>query len=117
MMRKIGFTVFHAHSTILEIMLLLGIIGLVLFLLVYVTAVSGAIKALTRDPALACWALLILGTQFVLSLSEVAAFGPWFPLMAAICVLTTRARRAAPAGSPVPVPRAAPAPELTRRSS
>ena len=103
-MRKIGFTVFHSHSTVLEVMLLLGAIGLVLFLLVYVSAVSGAIKALDHDSALARWALLILGVQFVLSLSEVAAFGPWLPLMAAICVLTTRARRATPAGSPAPVP-------------
>ena len=113
MLRKIGFTVFHSHSTVLEVMLLLGAIGLVLFLLVYVSAVSGAIKALAHDAALARWALLILGVQFVLSLSEVAAFGPWLPLMAAICVLTTQANRATPAGSPAPVP--APTSELARR--
>ena len=53
MMRKIGFTVFHSHSTVLEVMLLLGAIGLALFLLVYVSAVSGAIKALDHDSALA----------------------------------------------------------------
>ena len=96
-MRKIGFTVFHSHSTVLEVMLLLGAIGLALFLLVYVSAVSGAIKRsiTTRHWR---WALLILGVQFVLSLSEVAAFGPWLPLMAAICVLTARARRATAAG-------------------
>ena len=41
MLRKIGFTVFHSHSTVLELMLLLGAIGLVLFLLVYVSAVVG----------------------------------------------------------------------------
>lgn len=113
MLRKIGFTVFHSHSTVLELVLLLGVIGLVLFLLVYVTAVSGAITALDRDPALACWALLILGMQFVLSLSEVAAFGPWLPLMAAICVLTTRANREPLVGGPTPEP--ARAPEVARR--
>jgi O-antigen ligase len=108
MLRKIGFTVFHSHSTVIELLLLLGAIGLVLFLLVYVSAVSGAIKALSREPALACWALLILGMQFVLSLSEVAAFGPWLPVMAAICVLTARANREpvpdAPAGAITSVP-------------
>ena len=114
MLRKIGFTVFHSHSTVLELMLLLGAIGLVLFLVVYISAVSGAIKALDHDSALARWALLILGMQFVLSLSEVAAFGPWLPLMAAIGVLTARANREPiPDGSARPV---APAPEFARRS-
>jgi exopolysaccharide production protein ExoQ len=114
MLRKIGFTVFHSHSTVLELMLLLGAIGLVRFLVVYISAVSGAIKALDHDSALARWALLILGMQFVLSLSEVAAFGPWLPLMAAICVLTVRANREPiPDGSAQSV---AAAPEFARRS-
>jgi exopolysaccharide production protein ExoQ len=108
MLRKIGFTVFHSHSTVLELMLYLGVVGLALFLLVYATAVAGSIKALAGDQTLARWALLILGMQFVLSLSEVAAFGPWLPLMAAICVLTARANRellpSGPARSPVGAP-------------
>jgi len=115
MIRQIGFTAFHAHSSVIQLLLDLGVIGLGLFVVAYLSTVIGAVRAVRYVPSVACWALLILGVQFVYSLSEVASWGPWLPLMAAISVLTARAARddlpdepvvrpPLPSGRSVPVP-------------
>ena len=103
MMRKIGFTVFHSHSTVLEVMLLLGAIGLRCSSWCTCPQCRGRSK-LDHDSALALGAPDPRRAVRALAVGS-GAFGPWLPLMAAICAHgaseTSDPRRQSGAGAEV----------------
>jgi O-antigen ligase len=82
MLRQIGFRAFHAHNSVLELLLELGIVGLVLYLSWFGSVFVAAWRALARTPAISKWVLLFCVMQAVMSLSEVMVFGGWLVMLA-----------------------------------
>jgi O-antigen ligase len=89
MRRQIGFDAANAHQGALELLLQVGVIGLVLYALVLVTVAGRAWMARHRAPATARWALLVVATTVLWSLSESVTMGPFFTLAALACVFPT----------------------------
>lgn len=91
--RGLGFTVFHSHNGYLEILLLLGVAGFVLFFwLTFSTLRLGWLLLRDDQPM----AILIVGfvvLMLVLSVSEVTVLGVWLALLAALHCSALRAHR------------------------
>ncbi|HEV8298913.1 MAG TPA: O-antigen ligase family protein [Acidimicrobiales bacterium] len=94
MLRQIGFRAWHAHSSVLELLLELGVVGLVLYLSWFASVFVAGWRALQTAPTLGKWVLLFCVMQIVMSLSEVMVFGGW--LVCLILLRAVLARSAAP---------------------
>ncbi len=79
--RDIGFHVPHSHSGTLDVWINYGLIGLVLFAIVFVTGVSKGIRLLHRSPRMGEWLLTLLAAQFLMGLSENVFLGAWIVYM------------------------------------
>jgi O-antigen ligase len=96
-----GFLVAHSHNGGLEILLLLGAVGLGLYLLLFLTTVRVGWRTMRVDTALGRWVVLSCVLMLVVSFSENAVLGPWMTTLAIAqiaCVRTigaTSARRTA----------------------
>jgi O-antigen ligase len=99
-MRDLGFTVYHSHNGYLEILLILGVVGLGLFVWLIASIVRLAIVNLREDRAVATFAISYVALVLMLSITEVAVFGIWLGLLCAIQCLLVRidARRRLAAG-------------------
>jgi O-antigen ligase len=89
-MRDLGFTVYHSHNGFLEIMLLLGVIGLGLFTWLMVSTIRLGIANLREDPPTAAFAIGYVVLVAVLSITEVAVFGIWLGLLCGVHCLMSR---------------------------
>lgn len=76
-----GFTVFHTHNGYIELMLLLGAVGLALWLSIVSTTLVAAWRALDRDRQMAVWGLTVTVTVLLVSFAEVLVFGSWLSLL------------------------------------
>ncbi len=90
---EIGFIVFHAHSSFVELMLWLGLPGLVLYVAGYGVTVSGSLDLVRRGSNVGIWATLVCALLFIHSLVEVAVLGPWPSVLLLVRILTLRERR------------------------
>ncbi len=88
--RAIGFDVPHAHSGALDLMLQLGLVGLLLFLLVLAANVVSGARLLQRTPPLGLWMLTMTVVQLWMSLSEPVFLGPWLGVLAIMRTLSLR---------------------------
>ena len=87
---KIGFPASHAHNGALELLLRLGVVGLLLFVVVLLATTQGGWRLLRHDPALGRWSILLCLLIVVQSISEVAVLGAWMALLCAARILTLR---------------------------
>lgn len=78
---EVGFTVFHTHNGYLELLLLLGVVGLTLWLWLVSTTLVAAWRALELDHRVAAWAMTVTITVIVVSAAEVLVFGAWLALL------------------------------------
>lgn len=90
-MRYLGFTVFHAHNGLYEILLLLGVVGLVLYLWVVVAAVRLAAVNLRTETSTSAFVVGFVVLLVMLSISEVVVFGIWLALLAGFSTVLMRA--------------------------
>lgn len=61
----------HAHNAILQIWLEIGLVGAVIYLVLYFRAISRAVKVATRvDGAVGLWPLVFLTTTMLVSITE-----------------------------------------------
>lgn len=90
--RKLGFIVFHAHNGPLEIMLELGLVGLVLYLLMFFTVLGGGWRLLRVRPDLGEVIVAFCVLMFVGSFSEVLNFGPWLSMLVMLRAMGMRAK-------------------------
>lgn len=88
--RAIGFSVPHAHSGPLDLVLQLGIVGLVLFGLVFLSNVVSGARLLRQSPPIGIWILTVVVAQIWMSLSEPVFLGPWLMVLALMRTLSLR---------------------------
>ncbi len=80
--RAIGFAVPHAHSGPIDALLQIGVIGLLLFLALYVTTMVDALRMVRERPAVAAWIVSTLVVQLFISFSENVFLGTgWLPTL------------------------------------
>ena len=97
-LRRIGFVVFHSHNGALELMLELGVIGLMLYLAVFVATVDGGCRILRAKPSIGRLVLAYCMFVFISSFTEVLTLGPWLSLLVFLRVLSLRMLSEAPSG-------------------
>ena len=90
--RKLGFIVFHAHNGPLEIMIELGVIGLVVYLAAFGATLLGGWRLLRVRPALGEVVVSYCVLMFVASFSEAVVFGPWLALLVMLHAMSQRAK-------------------------
>jgi O-antigen ligase len=86
----LGFIVFHAHNGPIEIMLELGLVGLVLYAAMFTSVLRDGWRLLHRDPAVAQLVLGFCALVVVASISEVLVLGPWLSLLLFLRTLALR---------------------------
>jgi O-antigen ligase len=91
--RAIGFPATHSHNGALEMLLRLGVVGLVLFSMLLFAAAQGGWRLLRDDRALGTWVLMLCALIVLQSISEIATLGGWLNLL--IAARTLAIRRAA----------------------
>lgn len=87
-----GFTVFHTHNGYLELLLLLGGVGLALWLWLATSTLVAAWRALDVDRPLALWGVTVTATVLLVSFAEVLVFGSWLALVVVARLLVDRRR-------------------------
>jgi O-antigen ligase len=88
-MRNLGFVVFHSHNGFLEIMLVLGVIGLALYVWLMVSTIRLGLLNLRYDTPMAVMAVGMVTLVAMLSISEVTVFGIWLAMLSSLnCLIT-----------------------------
>jgi len=97
-LHRIGFVVFHSHNGALELMIELGIIGLVLYFGVFIAVLDGGCRILRANPAIGRLVLAYCMFVFISSFTEVLTLGPWLSLLVFLRVLSLRLLSEDPSG-------------------
>jgi O-antigen ligase len=88
-MRNLGFVVFHSHNGFLEILLVLGAIGLALYIWLMVSTIRLGLLNLRYDTPMAVMAIGMVTLVAMLSISEVTVFGIWLAMLSSLnCLIT-----------------------------
>ena len=92
-MRRIGFRAFHAHNGALDVILQVGVIGIVLFVCLFVPTLTSSLRLARRGSAVGA-AIVVAGLAIgVMSLSESLFLGPWIPFICLCRGMTLRAEQ------------------------
>jgi len=98
--RRAGFIAWHAHNSVLEMLLEGGLIGLVLYISFFWSMISSAWRALRVRTDVAKLMLLYATMQFVVGLSEVALLGGWIFILVLLRGMLATATRTEHVTSP-----------------
>lgn len=88
--RHVGFEASHAHNGALDLALQIGLVGLLVFTVLWLSTVRSAWAKLDSSPDLSIWVLAVLASIFIIGLSEDVFFGGWIALFCAMKVLLMR---------------------------
>ncbi|MEM7339168.1 MAG: O-antigen ligase family protein [Actinomycetota bacterium] len=89
--RAIGFEVPHAHNGLLDLALQLGVVGCVLFVLLFGATMLGGVAMIREQPTVGAWIVSVLVVQLYMSLSEDVFLGNgWLPVLVLFRVLQLR---------------------------
>jgi exopolysaccharide production protein ExoQ len=93
MMRRIGFRAFHAHNGALDVVLQVGVIGMVLFVCLFVPTLLSSLRLARRGSSVGA-VIVVAGLAIaVMSLSESLFLGPWIPFICLCRGMTLRAEQ------------------------
>ncbi len=93
MMRRIGFRAFHAHNGVLDVILQVGVIGLVFFVCLFIPTLLSSLR-LARHGSSVGAVIIVAGLAIaVMSLSESLFLGPWIPFICLCRGMTLRAEQ------------------------
>lgn len=93
MMRRIGFRAFHAHNGALDLILQVGVIGIVLFMCLFVPTLVSSLRLARRGSSVGA-VIVVAGLAIaVMSLSESLFLGPWIPFICLCRGITLRAEQ------------------------
>jgi O-antigen ligase len=93
--REIGFRAPHSHNGLLDLVLQVGIIGLVLYGALFTSTVMSAVRSYRRHEDFGIFSLMVLASIAVASLSEPVFIGPYLALLSAIRIVGLRLDRQA----------------------
>ncbi|MEM8926372.1 MAG: O-antigen ligase family protein [Actinomycetota bacterium] len=80
--RAIGFRVPHAHSGPIDLALQLGVVGLAIFLALYVVTLTNAVGKVREQPKIGAWIVSVMVVQLFMSFSENVFMGTgWLPML------------------------------------
>ncbi|MCP3988509.1 MAG: O-antigen ligase family protein [Actinomycetia bacterium] len=89
--RAIGFRVPHAHNGVLDIAIQLGIVGVIIFTLLFLSTMVDGVRRVRDQPTVAAWIVATLVTQLYMSLSENAFLGSgWLAILVMFRILLLR---------------------------
>ena len=88
--RHVGFEASHAHNGALDLALQIGLVGLLVFTVLWLSTIRSAWAKLDSSPDLSIWILAVLASNFIIGLSEDVFFGGWIALFCAMKVLLMR---------------------------
>lgn len=89
--RAIGFRVPHSHNGVLDIGIQLGLVGVALFVLLWVTTLVAALRLLRERPKMTTWIVSVMLVQLYMSLSEPTFLNNgWLPVLVMFRVLLLR---------------------------
>jgi exopolysaccharide production protein ExoQ len=91
--REVGFRAAHAHSGPLDLVLQLGLVGLILYLVVLGVALTAAWRLMRRGARVGRWICATTAVIFILGLSEPVLLGAWLGLVLLMLQLATRVSR------------------------
>ena len=72
----------HAHNGLLELLLLLGGFGTLIYLAIVLETLVGAWRGRADHPDLSRWTLLVIVMMVAASISETPVLGPWLAILA-----------------------------------
>ncbi len=88
--RHVGFDASHAHNAPLDMALQIGLIGLAVFLVLWVSVAVGAWRILETNPELAIWMLTVFAANVVIGFTEDVFGAGWIAIFVAMRVLLMR---------------------------
>jgi exopolysaccharide production protein ExoQ len=83
-LRDLGFTVFHSHNGFLELLLLLGVIGLVLWTWLVVSTLRLGLAHLREQPGTGVFVAGFVLLMLLTSITEVTTLGIWLAMLGAL---------------------------------
>lgn len=89
---EVGFVIPHAHSGWLDVLLTIGLVGVLVYAVKFATTIGLGIKVLRTNRVLGEWLLIVTAVQLLMGLSETVFTGDWIIYAA---VMRAVARRAA----------------------
>jgi exopolysaccharide production protein ExoQ len=92
-MRRIGFRAFHAHNGTLDVILQVGLVGVVLFGCLFVPMLLSSFRLARRGSSVGTLVLVAGLAIAVMSLSESLFLGPWIPFVCLCRGMTLRAEQ------------------------
>ncbi len=88
--RQVGFKNSHAHNGPLDLALQVGLVGLAIFTVLWLTTFAKGWRALRVDPDLGLWVVAVLFAQLFMALSEDVFFGGWMAVVGMMKLLLLR---------------------------
>ena len=88
--RQVGFENTHAHNGILDLILQIGILGAVVFTILWASTFYKAWQAISSQPDLGVWVVVVLSSNLLMSLSENTFYGGWLAIFGILKVLLMR---------------------------
>lgn len=93
--RQIGFRAPHAHNGALDLTSQIGLVGLALYAILFVSTVRSAIRSFRRSEVFGSFVLVFMAAIAVISLSEPVFLGPYMSLIAMFRIVSIRLDRVA----------------------
>lgn len=90
MLRGLGFTVFHSHNGFLEMWLILGFIGVGLYLILFFSVIVGGYRLLKLEPEWGRFFMLFPMLILFTSMAEVTTLGMWLTFLCGFRTLQLR---------------------------
>jgi O-antigen ligase len=88
--RQVGFENSHAHNGPLQLALEVGLVGLAIFLVLWVSTFYRGWQALDKQPDIGTWVVCIVSANLLMSLSEDVLSSGWIALFAALKIVLMR---------------------------
>lgn len=88
--RQVGFEASHAHNGALDLALQIGLVGLAIFAILFISTLRMGWHALSTQPDLGIWVVSAMSANLLMSFSEDVFFGGWLAVFALMKMLLMR---------------------------